>query len=57
MARPDDSSAAIARRHEVWGIQARSIIGYYEQLGVAHTIPADVAVLEVVQRAVEALKA
>lgn len=53
--RPDDTAEGIARRHETWGMQARRITRYYEALGVARTIRADVPVLAVVQAASEML--
>lgn len=39
--RADDEPEKIWRRLDVWGLQARAIVTYYDDLGVLSTIPAD----------------
>jgi adenylate kinase len=57
VSRPDDSPLGIERRYEVWGKEARDVIGYYERLGVLSTVRADLPPLEVVRRAADVLVA
>jgi adenylate kinase len=55
LGRPDDDSRQIERRHQIWGLEAREILRYYEQLRLVETIPAHSPVAEVLAQTLIAI--